>query len=152
MAEGVFPPSWQWWEGDTEWERSVEHRQTAQRSSARQCRQAEIQSMIAYTFVFAPLITHCYLAPNNCFISQESVASSSAPQANSLTREEFISFYKELTTRPEVYFLLARCAFCWLLPFKSSRRMCTLAQKWSVTHFLYKSWDNLRVDLRNAPH
>jgi len=40
---------------------------------------------------------------------QEAVAVSSNSQKNSLSREEFLSFYKELTTRPEVYFLLARC-------------------------------------------
>jgi len=36
------------------------------------------------------------------------VAVSPDSQKNSLSREEFLSFYKELTTRPEVYFLLAR--------------------------------------------
>ncbi|KXJ09691.1 Inactive phospholipase C-like protein 2 [Exaiptasia diaphana] len=41
---------------------------------------------------------------------KEATAVSSAPQKNSLSLEEFLSFYKELTTRPEVYFLLARYA------------------------------------------
>ncbi|XP_032219310.2 inactive phospholipase C-like protein 2 isoform X2 [Nematostella vectensis] len=41
---------------------------------------------------------------------KEATAVSSAPQKNSLSREEFLSFYKELTTRPEIYFLLARYA------------------------------------------
>ncbi|PFX30571.1 Inactive phospholipase C-like protein 1 [Stylophora pistillata] len=39
---------------------------------------------------------------------KEAVATSSNSQKNSLSREEFLSFYKELTTRPEVYFLMAR--------------------------------------------
>lgn len=39
---------------------------------------------------------------------KEAVAVSPNSQKNSLSREEFLSFYKELTTRPEVYFLLAR--------------------------------------------
>lgn len=39
---------------------------------------------------------------------QEAVAVSPDSQKNGLSREEFLSFYKELTTRPEVYFLLAR--------------------------------------------
>lgn len=39
---------------------------------------------------------------------KEAVAISSNSQKNSLSREEFLSFYKELTTRPEVYFLMAR--------------------------------------------
>lgn len=41
---------------------------------------------------------------------KEAVAVSSNSQKNSLSRDEFLSFYKELTTRPEVYFLLARYA------------------------------------------
>ncbi|XP_067055342.1 inactive phospholipase C-like protein 1 [Acropora muricata] len=39
---------------------------------------------------------------------KEAVAVSPDSQKNSLSKEEFLSFYKELTTRPEVYFLLAR--------------------------------------------
>lgn len=39
---------------------------------------------------------------------KEAVAVSPDSQKNGLSREEFLSFYKELTTRPEVYFLLAR--------------------------------------------
>ncbi|XP_068708108.1 inactive phospholipase C-like protein 1 [Montipora foliosa] len=39
---------------------------------------------------------------------KEAVVVGSDSQKNSLARDEFLSFYKELTTRPEVYFLLAR--------------------------------------------
>ncbi|XP_031575010.1 inactive phospholipase C-like protein 1 isoform X2 [Actinia tenebrosa] len=41
---------------------------------------------------------------------KEATTISSAPHKNSLSLDEFLSFYKELTTRPEVYFLLARYA------------------------------------------
>ncbi|XP_028399821.1 inactive phospholipase C-like protein 2 [Dendronephthya gigantea] len=41
---------------------------------------------------------------------KEVAVSNSRPQKNSLNKEEFLQLYKELTTRPEIYFLMARYA------------------------------------------
>lgn len=57
--------------------------------------------------LFISLICTSFDWCSNYFL-QEAVAISSNSQKNSLSREEFLSFYKELTTRPEVYFLMAR--------------------------------------------
>lgn len=41
---------------------------------------------------------------------KEITANNTRPQKNSLNKEEFLQLYKDLTTRPEIYFLMARYA------------------------------------------